>query len=79
MANRRRLAYSSGIVAAVVATALQFWALRAPTSLHLPPQQRVATRNPLIGVHTRLNGYSDERYTQRTLEQVREMGAGWIV
>ena len=37
------------------------------------------TRNPLIGVHTRLNGYSDEGYTQHTLEQVREMGASWIV
>jgi hypothetical protein len=67
------------IALACVASGAQFWALRAPARLHLPPQQRVETRNPLVGVHTRLNGYSDEAYTERTLAQVREMGASWIV
>jgi hypothetical protein len=61
------------------ALAAQFWSLRAPQELHLPPQQQVATRNPKIGVHTRLTGVGDEAYVRRTLEQVREMGASWIV
>jgi polysaccharide biosynthesis protein PslG len=59
--------------------AVQFAALRWPYRLHLPPQQRVETINPLIGIHTRLNGYGDEGYTRRSLEQVREMGAPWVV
>lgn len=68
------------LASCVVALAtLQFAVLRIPYQLHLPPQQHVLTRNPLIGVHTRLNGYADEGYTQRTLEQVREMGASWDV
>lgn len=59
--------------------ALQFWSLRAPRPLHLPEQQRAETNNPKIGVHTRLAGVGDEAYVARTLQQVREMGAGWIV
>ncbi len=57
----------------------QFLALRLPTPLHLPPVQQMHTTNPYLGVHTRLTGISDERYIQTTLEQVREMGASWIV
>jgi hypothetical protein len=59
--------------------ALQFYSLRAPRPLHLPAQQRVVTTNPKIGIHTRLTGVGDERYIARSLEQVREMGATWIV
>lgn len=63
----------------VAATALQFWAVRAPRPLHLPEQQQVATTNPRLGIHTRLTGVGDETYIRHTLEQVREMGASWIV
>lgn len=59
--------------------AAQFWSLRAPTRLHLPPQQHVETNNPKIGIHTRLAGVGDEPYIARSLQQVREMGASWIV
>ena len=59
--------------------ALQFWSLRAPRPLHLPAQQQVATTNPKIGIHTRLTGLGDEQYIHNSLQQVREMGAGWIV
>jgi hypothetical protein len=58
---------------------LQFWSLRTPGRLHLPEQQRVVTSNPKIGIHTRLTGLGDEQYIASSLDQVREMGAGWIV
>jgi len=67
------------VLPAIGLLGLQFFALRLPARLHLPPQQHVSTINPLIGVHTRLTGYGDEGYIRRTLEQVREMGASWIV
>lgn len=57
----------------------QFFSLRLPRALDLPAQQRVVTANPLIGVHTRLTGVGDEAYIRRSLEQVRELGAPWIV
>jgi polysaccharide biosynthesis protein PslG len=59
--------------------ATQFFSLRLPRELELPPQQAVVSNNPLIGLHTRLTGVGDEAYIRRSLEQVREMGAGWIV
>lgn len=65
------------LLAALMAT--QFIEARRPRPLNLPPQQTVETRNPLIGVHTRLTGVGNEAYVQASLEQVREMGAGWIV
>jgi len=43
------------------------------------PPQMVQTRNPGIGVHTRLTDEVEERKIKRTLEMVREMGASWIV
>lgn len=57
----------------------QFLLPRLPRPLELPPPQAVMTNNPLIGVHTRLTGVGDEAYIRRTLEQVRAMGAPWIV
>lgn len=68
-------------LAVVFATilALQFYALRTPRPLRLPAQQQVVTLNPKIGVHTRLAGLGDETYTATSLQQVREMGASWIV
>jgi polysaccharide biosynthesis protein PslG len=59
--------------------ALQFWSLRAPRPLHLPEQQQVESNNPKLGIHTRLAGVGDEAYIARTLDQVRDMGAGWVV
>src|SRR3954453_24042391 len=58
---------------------IQFWSLRAPGRLHLPEQRHVVTRNPKLGIHTRLTGLGDEQYIHTSLQQVREMGAGWIV
>ena len=74
-----RLTRVTLLLAFAALLALQFWSLRAPRRLHLPEQQRVATANLKIGVHTRLTGLDDEAYIARSLEQVREMGAGWIV
>ncbi len=45
----------------------------------LGPRQTVQTRNPKIGVHTRLTDEVEEWKIQRTLQMVREMGASWIV
>ena len=69
------------------------WAVRAPllavllALLFAPyrpvvvigPPQLVETRNPKIGVHTRLTDEVEEVKIKRTLEMVREMGAGWVV
>jgi hypothetical protein len=63
----------------VALLAVQFWSLRVPYRLHLPPQQQVVTNNAKIGIHTRLTGLSDEAYIEQSLRQVREMGASWIV
>jgi hypothetical protein len=74
-----KIARAAFALIAAALLALQFWSLRAPRPLHLPEQQRVETNNPKIGIHTRLAGYGDEAYVERTLTQVREMGASWIV
>jgi hypothetical protein len=77
MATRLTRALALALCAGILT--LQFWAPRLPRPLHLPEQQRVATRNPKIGIHTRLAGYGDEPYVAQSLRQVRDMGAGWIV
>ena len=48
-------------------------------SVSVGPQQTVVTRNPKMGVHTRLTDEVEEWKIKRTLEMVREMGAPWIV
>ncbi|MBP1467745.1 hypothetical protein EYB53_018665 [Candidatus Chloroploca sp. M-50] len=58
---------------------IQFLHLRGPRVLDLPPQQTVVTCNDRIGLHTRLTGIGDEAYIRGALEQVRAMGAPWIV
>jgi polysaccharide biosynthesis protein PslG len=84
-AQESRISRRSGLLGLAVAIAialgsgLQFLALRRPQPLSLPPQQQVATSNPLVGIHTRLTGVGDEAYIQRSLELVREMGASWVV
>jgi hypothetical protein len=62
-----------------LAAAAHYYAPRLIQPLHLPEQQQVRTTNPKVGIHTRLTGIGDEAYIQRTLEQVRLMGASWIV
>ena len=57
---------------------VQVQAQRVPAALNLPAQQSVQTLHPTVGVHTRLNG-QDEATIERTLRQVREMGATTIV
>lgn len=57
----------------------QFLLPRLPQPLDLPPPRTVITTNPLIGIHTRLTGIGDEGYIRRTLAQVHDMGASWIV
>ncbi len=51
----------------------------APTLVALGPQQTVTSRNPFMGIHTRLTDEVEEYKIKRTLEMVREMGASWIV
>ena len=60
---------------------LLLWILNAlPKRLVvIGPPQTVQTRNPKIGVHTRLTDEVEEWKIQRTLEMVREMGSPWIV
>ncbi|MGC9356760.1 MAG: beta-galactosidase [Anaerolineae bacterium] len=45
----------------------------------LEAPQTVHTRNPKVGVHTRLSDEVEAWKIQRTLAMVREMGAPWIV
>lgn len=75
----RKIAALALGIAFVALLLAQFLGPRLPRPLSLPPQQAVRTTNPLVGVHTRLTGVGDEAYVRRTLEQVREMGAPWIV
>lgn len=67
------------IATLILLSGLQFFLPRLPRPINLPPSRTVATTNPLIGVHTRLTGIGDEAYIHRTLAQVNEMGASWIV
>ncbi len=54
--------------------------VRPPQALvTLGPQQTVATRNDLAGVHTRFTDEAEAWKIQRGLQRVREMGAPWVV
>jgi polysaccharide biosynthesis protein PslG len=54
--------------------------VRPPQALvTLGPQQRIATRNDLAGVHTRFTEEAEAWKIQRGLQMVREMGAPWVV
>lgn len=57
------------------------WCLSAPPRrlVTIGPQQTVHTRNPKMGVHTRLTDEVEEWKIQRTFAMVREMGAPWVV
>jgi hypothetical protein len=51
----------------------------APLLVIPGPQQTVQTKHPIFGVHTRLTDEVEPWKIQRTLQMVREVGAGWIV
>lgn len=57
------------------------WSIQGPPGplTSIDPPQTVRTRNPKIGVHTRLTDEVPPWKIQRTLRLVREMGASWIV
>src|SRR5262245_54935156 len=74
-----RAVRAGALIALVALLAVQFWSLREPYRRHPPPRQQVETRNPKVGFHTRLTGTGDEAYIVRSLSQVREIGASWIV
>src|SRR5690349_4812368 len=74
----KRTPYILGLLLLLGLSFAQLRAQRVPPPLNLPAQQRVETLHPTVGVHTRLAGL-DEATIERTLVQVREMGATTIV
>lgn len=80
MMRFRPLLRSGGEVVAIVLIAACLSALRpAPARAPLGPPQRVETAQPQTCVHTRLIDEVEEWKVQRSLEDVREMGATHIV
>jgi hypothetical protein len=68
------------VVRYVVVLGVVVYGLHPPHPIVLlGPQQKVASVNPKIGVHTRLTDEVEEWKIKRSLELVREMGASWIV
>ncbi len=65
----------------LILTLLVLLVLIAPLTpiVKVGPGRQVDTRNPKMGVHTRLTDEVEEWKIKRTLEMVREMGAPWIV
>lgn len=50
-----------------------------PVIVGLGPPQTVYSKHPIVGVHTRLTDEVEEWKIKRSLQMVRQMGAGWIV
>ncbi|RMG95197.1 MAG: hypothetical protein D6706_12625 [Chloroflexi bacterium] len=76
--SRTTLQFATGWRLLLVALLLPL--LQPPPVLITPgPPQTVHTTHPILGVHTRLTDEVEEWKIQRTLQMVREMGAGWIV
>jgi hypothetical protein len=65
----------------IAAVLLLLWAVDSPPGsiAALGPPRIVVTRNPKVGIHTRLTDEPARWNIQRTLSMVREMGAPWIV
>ncbi len=68
-------------IAQLFALVALFVALGAPPPIlvTLGPQKHVTTRNPKLGIHTRLTDEVEEWKIKKTLEMTRAMGAPWIV
>jgi hypothetical protein len=66
---------------AVILALTLIWiaAAEPPILVTLGAPQTVVTRNPKIGVHTRLTDEVEEWKIKKTLQLVRAMGARWIV
>jgi hypothetical protein len=82
MAGKRMTRLLSIILPVVGALAAGLWGVRfGPPSPGPPPPPPfvVETRNPKLGVHTRLADEVEAARVGRTLAMVREMGAPWIV
>lgn len=60
---------------------LSVWVIDSPpeSAIALDPPQTVLTRNPKIGVHTRLTDEIAPERIQHTLRLARQVGAPWIV
>ncbi|MGB9724206.1 MAG: hypothetical protein ACP5OO_02030 [Chloroflexia bacterium] len=67
------------LVAALLAGLLGYVPPAPPVELPPAPPLPVETRNPKLGVHTRLADEPEAWKVERTLEMVHEMGAPWIV
>jgi polysaccharide biosynthesis protein PslG len=52
---------------------------RRPQPPQVPAARSAVGERPQLGIHTRLAGIGDEALIERTLAQVRDMGAQWIV
>jgi len=80
----RRILAARRVWARILAAALAILAWRGvdrpPAPLVVPgPPQTVLTRNPKLGLHTRLTDEVEPWKIKRSLQMVREMGAPWIV
>jgi hypothetical protein len=67
------------IIRAGLALAVLSWILPPRPSARLGPPQVVATKHPIVCVHTRLTDEVEAWKVLRTLEMVRQMGAPTIV
>lgn len=67
-----RLAASLTLALILLSTATRPW-------VEFGPPRQVVSRNPKLGVHTRLTDEVEPWKVQRTWELVREMGASWAV
>jgi hypothetical protein len=82
--NPQRLLLAATAVTLIALLALQL-AARVPgpeaaaVPTPTPAPQQVQTRNPKLGIHTRLTDEADPAKITRTLQMVREMGASWVV
>jgi GH35 family endo-1,4-beta-xylanase len=76
---RRPVRFGAALLVLVIL--IGWWAIERPgePAITLDPPQSVETRNPKIGVHTRLTDETVPSKIQRTLRMVREVGAPWIV
>ncbi len=67
------------LLGALLAGVLGYTPAGPPAELPPAPPLVVETRNPKLGVHTRLADEPEAWKVERTLEMVHQMGAPWIV
>lgn len=79
MARIRLSPRGAALLLLIVLGAVLFVVIQSRARVSVGPKQTVHSINPAIGVHTRLTDEVEEWKVKRSLEMVREMGAGWIV